>query len=113
MSFPDSAAACKSRQSEETSDTPCNPDFLFTRSFACAAFKPSFSQIYNNAPKSRSPVRVPMITPALGVKPMEVSTDLPLLMAVMDEPLPKWQVMIFFSSIFHPSILHAFSATNL
>ena len=36
-----------------------------------------------------------------------------LSMAVMDEPLPKWQVMIFFSSIFHPSILHAFSATNL
>jgi hypothetical protein len=44
-----------------------------------------------------------MITPALGVKPIEVSTDLPRLMAVMEEPLPRWQVMIFFSSMFQPS----------
>ena len=51
--------------------------------------KRSFITVSYTHLKSRSPVRVPMITPALGVKPMEVATDFPLLIAVMDEPVPK------------------------
>ncbi len=35
-----------------------------------------------------------MIMPSSGVKPMEVSTTLPSLMAVTELPLPRWQVMI-------------------
>ena len=43
---------------------------------------------------SISPERVPIVTPANGVNPIEVSTDLPPSTAVIEAPLPKWQVMI-------------------
>ena len=46
---------------------------------------------------SMSPLRVPIMTPASGVKPMDVLTDLPPSTAVMLAPLPRWQVMIFIS----------------
>ena len=42
-----------------------------------------------------SPQRVPIIRPSSGVRPMDVSMLLPPSMAVMEAPLPKWQVMIF------------------
>ena len=35
-----------------------------------------------------SPVRVPIMTPPRGVKPIEVSTDTPLSTAVIEAPLP-------------------------
>ena len=40
------------------------------------------------------PLRVPIIRPARGVKPMVVSTHLPSFTAVMEEPFPKWQTTI-------------------
>ena len=51
------------------------------------------------APGSMSPTRVPMGRPTSGVKPMEVSTLLPPLMAQMLEPLPMWQLMSLSSSM--------------
>lgn len=48
------------------------------------------------APASISPLRVPIIRPSSKVSPMLVSMHLPSLMAVMEPPLPMWQVMIFF-----------------
>ena len=58
-------------------------------------------------------VRVPMGRPSSGVKPMEVSTLLPPSTAVMDEPLPRWQVMILVCSMGLPSISAACWATYL
>ena len=49
-----------------------------------------------------SPQRVPMMTPASGVRPIVVSRTLPFLMAAREEPLPRWQVMIVVSSGFLP-----------
>ncbi len=46
---------------------------------------------------SRSPERVPMGTPARGVRPMEVSWHLPSFTADREEPLPRWQLMSFMS----------------
>ena len=37
---------------------------------------------------SISPVLVPIITPASGVNPIDVSTDFPPLTAVIEPPLP-------------------------
>ena len=56
---------------------------------------------------SRSPVRVPIITPPSGVNPIEVSTDLPPSTAVIETPFPTWAVIIFVSSIGFPSSLAA------
>ncbi len=39
-------------------------------------------------PGSILPERVPIIVPPSGVNPIEVSTDLPPLMAVIETPLP-------------------------
>ena len=58
-----------------------------------------------------SPERVPIVTPANGVKPIEVSTDFPPSTAVIDAPFPRWQVMIFNSSIGLPNISAARSET--
>ena len=43
---------------------------------------------------SISPQRVPIKTPARGVKPIEVSMDRPPWTAVMELPLPRWHVTI-------------------
>ena len=40
-----------------------------------------------------SPVRVPEMTPPVGVRPMEVSTDLPSFTAVTEQPLPRCAMM--------------------
>src|SRR5699024_4253551 len=42
---------------------------------------------------SRSPERVPIVTPASGVNPIEVSIDLPFSTAVILAPFPKWHVI--------------------
>ncbi len=44
---------------------------------------------------SMSPLRVPITRPSSGVKPIEVSMDLPCSMAVIEAPLPRWAVMTF------------------
>ena len=53
------------------------------------------------------PQRVPIGTPSSGVKPIEVSTDLPPSTAVMLEPFPRWQVIIFVFSAGIPSMAAA------
>ena len=58
---------------------------------------PSFCSIYVTTLGSMSPQRVPISTPANGVRPMLVSTHLPPSTAVMLLPLPKWQVTILIS----------------
>ena len=51
--------------------------------------------------------------PARGVQPMEVSTLLPPSTAVTEEPLPRWQVMIFSCSMGLPSMAAARPETYL
>ena len=58
-----------------------------------------------------SPARVPIVSPANGVKPIDVSTDLPPSTAVTEPPLPMWAVIIFVSSIGLPSNSAARSET--
>ena len=57
-----------------------------------------------------SPQRVSITMPANGVIPIDVSMHLPSLTAVIEAPLPMWQVIIF---DFSPTISAAFCATNL
>ena len=64
-------------------------------------------------PGSTSPGREPMMRPSNGVMPIVVSKLLPCLMAQMEAPLPRWQLMMFSSFQSLPIILAAFSATNL
>ncbi len=44
-------------------------------------------------PGSASPERVPITKPSSGVKPRLVSTERPRSTAVIEQPLPRWQVM--------------------
>ena len=41
---------------------------------------------------------LPLLASCIKVKPMEVSMHFPPFTAVMEEPFPMWQVMIFVSS---------------
>ncbi len=68
----------------------------------CAMDIDSFSARNGSIDGSMSPQRVPIITPASGVKPIEVWTDSPPFIAQMLEPLPRWQVIIFKSEIGFP-----------
>ena len=89
----------------DTPERPKRPDFLFkmsTISLTSVMFNLFIKNATNEA--SISPERVPIVTPANGVNPIEVSTDLPPSTAVIEAPLPKWQVMIFNSSIGLPNI---------
>ena len=47
---------------------------------------------------STSPERVPITSPSSGVKPIEVSTDSPRLIAQAEQPLPRCSVITFVSS---------------
>ncbi len=40
---------------------------------------------------------MPITRPSRGVNPMDVSIDLPFLIAVMLAPFPRWQEIIFFA----------------
>ena len=51
-----------------------------------------------------SPQREPIMTPPRGVKPMEVSTDMPWSIAVTEQPPPRWQVISLRSSRRSPKI---------
>ena len=111
--MPFSKASVRSRKSELTPETPCTPDFLLRMFSISSMERPYLFMRYCRIPASRSPDRVPMGTPARGVKPMEVSTLFPPSTAVTEEPLPKWQVMIFSSSMGFPSMAAARPATYL
>ena len=49
-----------------------------------------------------SPQRPPIMMPPNGVKPIDVLTHLPPLTAVIEAPLPKWQVMMRVSAMSLP-----------
>ena len=96
-------ALSKSRKSEDTPEMPCTPDFLFRMLSISVMFSWYLFMRYSRMPASRSPERVPIGRPARGVNPMEVSTLLPPSIAATEEPLPRWQEMIFSSSMGLPS----------
>ena len=86
---------------------PRTPDFLFS-TFIISFISQPYLFIRNSiTPASISPARVPMGRPASGVRPMVVSTHFPFFTAAMEEPLPRWQVMIFSSSMGLPSMAAA------
>ena len=93
--MPSFAAFVTSRSSLDTPDIPKRPDFLLSRSLICDGVSFSFSARNVTTEGSSVPVRVPIINPSRGVSPMLVSMTLPPSTAAMEEPLPKWQVMIF------------------
>ena len=101
-SLPAAIAASRSRQSDETSEIPWKPHCLFIKSLISSGVIPVFFIMNGTTAGSISPQRVPMITPASGVKPIEVSITFPSLTAEIDEPLPRWQVTIFVPSAFPP-----------
>ena len=68
---------------------------MLKRSESCAGVRFSFSAMNVTTDGSSVPVRVPIMKPSSGVRPMLVSMTLPFLMAVMEEPLPMWQVISF------------------
>ena len=59
------------------------------------------------------PHLVPIVRPSNGVNPIEVSIDLPFTIAVMELPLPMWQVIILELLISKPANAAPFSATKL
>ena len=95
FSFPSSIALVISLKSLETSDKPAIPDFLLSMFVISEMSFPSFFAITSIMPGSMSPERVPIITPARGVSPILVSTDLPFSTAQMLAPFPRWQTIVF------------------
>ena len=79
--------------SELVSETPSSPDWKLTISLNCLAPMFSVRARYQTSPGSRSPDRVLMGTPAVGVKLMLVSTGLPSRTAARLAPLPRWARM--------------------
>ncbi len=86
----------------ESSLTPSSPDFLLTTvssfSAASAAFGvPSaiFFRMKISTPGSMSPVRVPLMMPPDGVRPIEVSRHWPLRIAEIDAPFPRCATISF------------------
>ena len=109
--LPSAAAASKSRKSLLTPEMPKTPDFLFKMASTSSMVNPSLFIKKGMMAGSIEPERVPITKPSNGVKPMEVSTTLPFFTAAMDEPLPKWQVIIFSSSMGFPQSSAALWAT--
>src|SRR5450759_3629235 len=79
--------------SELGSDIPRSPDRKLAISLYCLALIFSVRARYQTSPGSRSPERVLIGTPAVGVKLMLVSTDLPSRTAARLAPLPRWARM--------------------
>ena len=89
-SFPSSAAALRSLKSLEIPpDIPSTPDFLLR--ILSISLIVRFSWLHKNSriAGSRSPERVPMISPSRGVSPIDVSTHLPPIEAEIEAPLPR------------------------
>lgn len=68
------------------------PGFIIQQLAELLGGFPSFSTSQGRIDGSISPLRVPIITPDWGVKPIEVFTDCPPLMAQTLQPLPRWQL---------------------
>jgi hypothetical protein len=82
--------------------TPTRPAFLAaTASSLSAASLASLvvfamsRKIKRSTPGSMSPVRVPLMMPPVGVRPIEVSRQTPLRMAEIDAPLPRCAAISF------------------
>lgn len=84
-----------SRQSLDISVIPRNPDWRLSKFSISFVLRFSFYIMKVTTEGSRSPLLIPMIIPPTGVSPMLVSIHLPRLIAVIDEPLPRWYVIIF------------------
>ena len=111
-SLPASALSSMVRKSLSPPVIPQSPLSLLRILSICAGVSPSCSMMWRGIAGSISPQRVPMTIPSKDVKPMLVSTDLPPAMAAILEPLPKWHVMIFKSSMGIPAIWAALLATK-
>jgi len=86
--LPSLASSIISLKSLEVPEIPNNPDSLFKVFKTSSAFLPVFSMMNGINAGSMLPERVPIVTPANGVKPIEVSTDSPPSIAAIDAPLP-------------------------
>ena len=84
-----------SRMSEDRPEMPIRPDCLFIIVSTSLTVMWSLLAINCTTAGSQEPERVPMTTPSRGVSPIDVSTHLPSTTADMEEPLPKWQMIIF------------------
>ena len=93
-------AASMSRLSEEMPEIPRKPHFLFMYSFhlrrECSPHLFHDERNHSGVHTDRS--GFPSAHLPEGSKPIEVSMHLPPLTAVIEEPLPMWQVMILVSS---------------
>ena len=79
-------------------EIPSKPKCLFSKLSTSWMQKPSFEVMNSTMAASRSPARVPMTRPSRGVRPMDVSTDLPSRIAVAEQPFPRCSVIMFVSS---------------
>ena len=95
LRLPASYAASISRMSLDMPDRPSTPERLFIMALISEKLIPSFSPMNVMALASTLPQRVPITRPSRGEKPIDVSYDLPLRIAVTEPPLPMWHVMIF------------------
>jgi hypothetical protein len=75
--------------SDDSPDTPSNPDSWFSTRSSASTGTPHVRCRYTSSPGSIEPLRVPIMSPSSGVNPIEVSTDLPSLVAVTDAPFPR------------------------
>ena len=89
LTFPSSLAPSISLKSLDTPEIPSTPDFLFNILSISDGVKFSFSIKNVITAASTSPARVPITSPSNGVKPIEVSIDLPFLTAQILPPFPK------------------------
>ncbi len=70
-------------------ETPSNPACRFTSRLSSGGLIPFSCSRYSNTPGSRSPERVPIIRPPVGVKPIVVSIEMPPYTAARLAPLPR------------------------
>ena len=89
---------------------PFMPDFLLKRVSTSSTLMPATRCRWNTTAGSMSPVRVPIMRPSRGVRPMEVSIGLPFLTAEADAPLPRCRTICLRSS--RPSIFEISWETN-
>jgi hypothetical protein len=93
--------------SPEIPETPNSPASRYNASSTCFAERPQLRCTYSRMPGSTEPLRVAIMSPSSGVKPMVVSTDRPPSTAEAEHPLPRWQMTRRSSSGGRPSIAAA------
>ena len=69
--------------------------------------------MYGIVAGSISPVLVPITNPDSGVNPIDVSNDLPFLIAQIEAPFPMWHEIVFNSLGSFPRISATFSPMYL